>query len=229
MKWFRFYDDALNDPKVQKLPGDVFKTWVNLLCVASKNNGAIPSDMESLTFILRMPESKITAHIQVIKGAGLLDEGETLTPHNWQGRQYESDSAALRMRRHRQRKRDGDSDVTRDVTVTDDVTAELRSRTEQNRTEQSHAVTRDGDFDEFWKAYPRRADRRHAEKAYRSALKRASHGEILQGLKGYAFSPDPKFIPLAATWLNGDRWRDERPPDKPSDGGFQLRPLGVGG
>jgi hypothetical protein len=85
------------------------------------------------------------------------------------------------------------------------------------------------EFEEFWKAYPKRADRRHAERAYRSALKRASHGEILQGLKGYAFSPDPKFIPLAATWLNGDRWRDERPPDKPSDGGFQLRPLGVGG
>jgi hypothetical protein len=85
------------------------------------------------------------------------------------------------------------------------------------------------EFEEFWALYPKRQDRRHAEKAYRSALGRASHGEILQGLKGYAFSPDPKFIPLAATWLNGDRWRDERPPDKPSDGGFQLRPLGVGG
>jgi hypothetical protein len=84
-------------------------------------------------------------------------------------------------------------------------------------------------FEEFWSSYPRRQARRNAEAAYRSALKRASHGEILQGLKGYAFSPDPKFIPLAATWLNGDRWRDERPPDRPSDGGFQLRPLGVGG
>lgn len=25
MKWFRFYHDALDDPKVQRLPGDVFR------------------------------------------------------------------------------------------------------------------------------------------------------------------------------------------------------------
>jgi hypothetical protein len=83
-------------------------------------------------------------------------------------------------------------------------------------------------FDEFWNSYPRRQARRNAEAAYRSALKRASHGEILQGLKGYAFATDPKFIPLAATWLNGDRWRDEPPPDGGGDK-FVLRPLGVGG
>jgi hypothetical protein len=88
----------------------------------------------------------------------------------------------------------------------------------------------EGDFDSFWRNYPKRADRRHAEKAYLSALKRDSHGAILQGLKGYAFSTDPKFIPLAATWLNGDRWRDEKPPNAPEDPTkFKLRPLGVGG
>jgi hypothetical protein len=102
--------------------------------------------------------------------------------------------------------------------------ARPEKRREEKRREESIVH-----FEEFWSSYPRRQARRNAEAAYRSALGRASHGEILQGLKGYAFSPDPKFIPLAATWLNGDRWRDERPPDKPSDGGFQLRPLGVGG
>jgi hypothetical protein len=83
-------------------------------------------------------------------------------------------------------------------------------------------------FEEFWSSYPRRQARRNAEAAYRSALKRASHGEILSGLKGYAWSADPKFIPLAATWLNGDRWRDEAPPDGGGDK-FVLRPLGIGG
>jgi hypothetical protein len=84
-------------------------------------------------------------------------------------------------------------------------------------------------FEEFWSSYPRRQARRNAEAAFCSALKRASHGEILQGLKGYAFSPDPKFIPLASTWLNGDRWRDERMPEGADPNKFQLRPLGVGG
>jgi len=34
--WFRFYNDALDNPKVQLLPSDLFKTWVNLLCIASR-------------------------------------------------------------------------------------------------------------------------------------------------------------------------------------------------
>jgi hypothetical protein len=97
-----------------------------------------------------------------------------------------------------------------------------RGETEESREE---SIVQ---FEEFWSSYPRRQARRNAEAAYRSALKRAPHGEILQGLKGYAFSTDPKFIPLATTWLNGDRWRDEPPPDGGGDK-FVLRPLGVGG
>jgi hypothetical protein len=42
-RWFRFYDDALNDPKVQKLSGDLFKAWVNILCLASKHGGELPA------------------------------------------------------------------------------------------------------------------------------------------------------------------------------------------
>ena len=29
-RWFRAYDDALNDPKVQRLPGELFKAWFKL-------------------------------------------------------------------------------------------------------------------------------------------------------------------------------------------------------
>ena len=33
MNWFRFYHGALHDPKVQSLRPELFKFWVNLLCL----------------------------------------------------------------------------------------------------------------------------------------------------------------------------------------------------
>ena len=35
-QWLRLYDDVLDDPEVQRLPPDLFKHWVNLLCLANK-------------------------------------------------------------------------------------------------------------------------------------------------------------------------------------------------
>jgi len=84
------------------------------------------------------------------------------------------------------------------------VTARPETETE---TEQSNVH-----FEEFWKHYPRRQDRGHAEKAYAKAIHQSSPADILAGLRRYEFTDDPKFIPLAATWLNGHRWRDEKPP-----------------
>jgi hypothetical protein len=70
-------------------------------------------------------------------------------------------------------------------------------------------------FEGFWLVYPRKVGKGAARKAYRHALKRASHVEILAGAKAYAASkPDPKYTPHATTWLNADRWLDE-PERKP--------------
>jgi hypothetical protein len=71
-------------------------------------------------------------------------------------------------------------------------------------------------FEGFWEVYPRKVGKGAARKAYRHALERASHAEILAGAKAYAASkPDPQFTAHASTWLNADRWLDE-PDRKPS-------------
>jgi hypothetical protein len=68
-------------------------------------------------------------------------------------------------------------------------------------------------FEGFWAVYPRKVGRGAALKAYRHALKRASHAEILAGAQRYAASkPDPQYTAHASTWLNADRWLDE--PDR---------------
>jgi hypothetical protein len=113
--WFRFYDDAVSDPKVQLLEGELFKTWVNLLCLANKNNGTLPN-LKHIAFALRLPEGAVVTAVTCLSQAGLLDRvnATTWAPHNWRGRQYKSDSSAERMRRHRDRHRDrnGDAAVT---------------------------------------------------------------------------------------------------------------------
>lgn len=129
-RWFRFYDCALDDPKVQKLPAELFKTWVNLLCVASRNDGILPA-LEDLAFMLRKDEETLARVLHELQRLGLIDESEQgLTPHNWATRQYQSDNSAERVRKHREAKRHSNvSPVTEcNVTRNNDVSYQNRYR-----------------------------------------------------------------------------------------------------
>lgn len=126
-RWFRYYDDAVNDPKIIKLSDDIFRAWVNLLCVASKHQGLLPA-VDDIAIILRVKVGRAAAIIAELVSLGLLDKTcDGFAPHNWSERQYKSDSSAERMKRHRDRQRD--------VTVT------VQNRTEAD-TEQSRADAR---------------------------------------------------------------------------------------
>lgn len=104
MTWFRLDDDVVNDPKVQRLSGDLFKAWVNLLCLASKGKGFLP-DVRGIAFSLRTSVSKTEKIVGSLVEAGLIERsGEALQPHNWAGRQFQSDSSAERVRRHREKR-----------------------------------------------------------------------------------------------------------------------------
>jgi len=136
-RWFKFPDDTINDPTLQRLPGEKFKAWVNLLCIASKHSGALPP-VTDLAFLLRLGEDKIAALLDEFVDKGLLDaiEGEPMSyaPHDWKARQYADGTAAERAKRHRDKKRDGNGRVTRDERgATVAVTALEQNRREKNR------------------------------------------------------------------------------------------------
>jgi 5-methylcytosine-specific restriction endonuclease McrA len=100
-RWFRFYDDVINDPKVLKLPDDLKWSWVALLCVASKRGGVLPS-LAEVAFYLRLTESKAERVLVKLTEAGLLDRSDDIyVPHNWDKRQFVGDSSADRVKRHR--------------------------------------------------------------------------------------------------------------------------------
>lgn len=81
---------------------------------------------------------------------------------------------------------------------------EVIAKTEKNISAQS-------EFDEFWAAYPKRPNnpRKKAMAAYVKARKNVSQKQLLEAVGLYAAymtGEDPKFIAMASTWLNDERW-----------------------
>lgn len=99
-RWFRMYDDLLDDPKVQRLDPVLFKTWVNLLCLASRNGGELPR-IDDIAFALRVTADVAESRMLDLVEKGLIDQGEKVTPHNWDRRQFLSDSSTERSRKSR--------------------------------------------------------------------------------------------------------------------------------
>jgi hypothetical protein len=99
--WFRLYVEILNDPKIQRLQPALHKIWINLLCVAALHDGALPP-IADLAFNIRLTEKDAAKAVEQLIAAGLLDrDGEVLRPHNWDGRQPQSDTSTARVQRHR--------------------------------------------------------------------------------------------------------------------------------
>lgn len=77
-------------------------------------------------------------------------------------------------------------------------------------------------FTEFWEAYPkcpRKTDKPKAKALFDRIIAGKHHGigktaaqTIIDGLRRYASTqPDPQYVPLPTTWLNGERWTQFAP------------------
>jgi len=129
--WLRLYTSVLDDPKVQRLPAEEFRGWINMLILAKEGDGLLPS-IEDLAFRLRITEADATRLTETLVQRGLLDsDGKNITPHNWHNRQFQSDASTERVKRYR--------NVTRNVSET--PPEQSRAETEQSRTETEAATT----------------------------------------------------------------------------------------
>jgi hypothetical protein len=110
--WWRAYNEAVNDPKLQLLSDALFRAWFNVMCIASANGGDLPA-LKDVAFTLRIAPAKAAQLLAQLHVAGLLDKTETgFVPHNWNGRQYKSDVSTDRVKRFRERKRNVSSAVS---------------------------------------------------------------------------------------------------------------------
>lgn len=129
--WFRFYEATLDNPKVQKLPDRLFKVWINLLCLASRNGGHLPANTEDVAFALRADETQMSNDIETLVERNLFDRcNGVAVPHDWDSYQYvkrpkTGKSSSDRVREHRLRKRlereNGRSKTTETENETDET------------------------------------------------------------------------------------------------------------
>ena len=101
MKWFRFHSSSLHDPKIQRLSGNDYKAWVNLLCIANEEEprGSLPSTPD-VAYLLQITAPKANTLLNRFIELGLLDLDEDIgriVLHKWEKWQRNSDNAAERI------------------------------------------------------------------------------------------------------------------------------------
>lgn len=207
-QWLRLYVDVLDSPKVQRLPADVFRTWVNLLALY-KREGEVMPPLEDIAWALRLSDREAAQHVVQLCEAGLL-EGDGMTPHNWDVRQFASDTSAERMARHRERKRQAARDAASDGGVTSPVTpgdvtsdglrrarktdsdTETDSEAEKNPppTSRRRQGVEPPEFEHLRRVYPKRAGDQGWPRALQACHARLREGctwaQIIAGAERYA-------------------------------------------
>lgn len=128
MNWLRLYTDALHKRKVQSLPGELFKAWVNFLLIARQHDGYL-TPIPDIAFELHVSDEVAESWLLALIHRGLFDRTmKGIRPHDWDEHQYESDSSTERVRKHRLKRGNPNHE-----------TLQKRSSNviEQNRAEQS--------------------------------------------------------------------------------------------
>jgi hypothetical protein len=124
--WLRLYRDALHHPKIVTLSDRQHRVWHNCLLIAD-DDGRLPC-MRDIAVHLRMACAEAEQAISELVEAQLVDvetidsASRTYRMHNWEKRQFTSDSSTARSRKSREKKkcntdatlqqRPGDGDAT---------------------------------------------------------------------------------------------------------------------
>lgn len=210
-RWIRLYTDVPDDAKVQKLPPQAFKAWINCLCLAGNNDGILPP-VSDLGWRLKLSQPAAEKAIQQLIDAGLIDDADgILMPHAWSERQYDSDSPTERVKRFRERQVERYGNVSSSVTETEENVSsgvscnvspsvsvsvlsnkenlEGKEKKESKRLRRSHSgIAWRSDkqresFEEFWEHYWRKVDKHAAMKAYAAKVTTVNtHAAVMAGL-----------------------------------------------
>jgi len=106
MKWFRLYDEIVDDPKIMRLNETLRWRYIAVLCCINKyerTTNRLPSDNE-LTFHLRLSEKDLDETLTTLLRQKLIQKDKHgYYSKAFKNRQYESDNITARVQRFRQR------------------------------------------------------------------------------------------------------------------------------
>ena len=74
-------------------------------------------------------------------------------------------------------------------------------------------------FDDWWAIWGKKKAKCDAEKAYKAALKKISHDDLMAKTRAYwdhvkASGTDLQYVPYPATWLRAEQWDDDLGPSR---------------
>lgn len=222
--WLKLKENYFDSPKIKKLRkiagGDTYTIiYLKLQLLSIKNNGIIeyekiePTFQEELALKLDEDVENVGITLSYLQSQGLVDVNENndfflIEASNNIGSESES---AERVRLFRERKNQ------KALQCNDSVT-EVKQISISNSMSKSNSISNkdkkgeiEQEFEEVWKLYPRKEDKKKAFMAYKSARKKASFDEIKKGVETYSNhikenNTDKCYIKLGATFLNGECW-----------------------
>jgi hypothetical protein len=151
-RWFRFYADAIRNPKVIRLSDKEFRLWVKLMAVASENEGHIPP-LDDLKLLLSMRLDHLSSGVDRLISGGLIDLlSDGYEPHNWKKFQYKSDTSTERVTKHRAKRNVSETPPDTD---TDTEKKKVTAGAAPPYAFQGKTIRlKSGDLDRWRKAYP---------------------------------------------------------------------------
>lgn len=112
--WFRFYTEALTDPKVRRLTPEERWLWVAILGAARQSprpgwlmlTATIPLDFDDLAALAGMTVGRVVKGTDKMQDLGMIGydtEVKAWFVPSWDDRQFESDDVAARTKKHRRK------------------------------------------------------------------------------------------------------------------------------
>lgn len=229
----RILKESIHDSeKVNSMTDFQFRLWVNLITYVDDygRGDARPAIIKGKCFPLRdrLTNSDIEAALIALAGIGCVglyevDGKPYLYFPNWQSHQtirnkkskYPAPSESNCLQMHA-----NDRKCPRNPIQSNPIRIQSESESNTippNPPKGGTALS----FDEFWKAFPKKKDKGHAEKAF-AKVSEEDREKILSAIERQKKSEQwkrdgGKFIPYPATWLNGKRWEDAMEVDNATD------------
>jgi hypothetical protein len=195
--WIKLHRPLLDDVKFQRLPiASRALAPMLWLLAAEYEGGAINEDVDDLAFRLRWDVEELKAAL-----GALIEKGFFICGDDACEMLAASKQDALP-------EREKETEVETEVETEKEADARAKDRT----------VRAPSRFDEFWQAYPRRDGpnpRKPAEVKFNALVQTGLDPEMLIAAVCKLASDEAargnvgtRFIPLASTWLNQQRWAD---------------------
>lgn len=216
MAWFKVDDGFFSSRKVLSIPREVRSSAIGIWTLVGTWSAHEMTDGFVADWILAEYGCTDEIRLALIQAGLWLDVGDGIEFHDWTD--YQPTRAELQAKRadvSDARSRAGRAGAIKrwqnGKMMANDSKGDGKTMANDSPEPEPVPVPIKSMFLDFWDLYPRKDNKAKASAAYMKAIKKISEDKLIDAVKKFASNPnkpETKFIPMATTWLNGERWND---------------------